>query len=205
VRRIRGILRIFSIFRSSRLDFRSEQSVHPRDFEESPSLRLTHEESAHGDEYRSSELEKLLSKIPDLSVEILRRVWSERLNTEPPAIRSPDLLGRLLAYQLQEKEFGGLDRVTERVLARIYLSTEGGSDYAPRILTQISLGAEIVRIWKEETHKVIVVDGGFLYRGQHYRSLSVIARKITGTRWSGPRFFGLEKRPSPVRGEVNAR
>lgn len=93
--------------------------------------------------------------------------------------------------------------MTERVLAKIYLSTEGGSEYTPSILTQIRPGVEIVRVWKEETHRVVVVEGGFLYRGDHYRSLSVIARKITGTRWSGPRFFGLEKRPGAASDNVD--
>jgi len=161
------------------------------------------EKSQTSNEYRSAELEKLLSTMPGLPVEALRDIWNERLKTKPPPIRSSDVLGRLLAYQLQEKEFGGLDRVTERVLAKIYLSTEGGSEYTPSILTQIRPGVEIVRVWKEETHRVVVVEGGFLYRGDHYRSLSVIARKITGTRWSGPRFFGLEKRPGAASDNVD--
>jgi Protein of unknown function (DUF2924) len=142
------------------------------------------------------ELEAFLASLPELSLDNLRRAWSERLKTPPPALRSVGLLRQLLAWQLQEREFGGLDNSTERILAKAAGTIESSGPYEPRPALQLSPGVEITREWKGVMHKVVVNDEGFLYLDKQYGSLSEVARFITGTRWSGPRFFGLEQKPS---------
>jgi Protein of unknown function (DUF2924) len=145
-------------------------------------------------DFDSPELETFIESLSSLSLADLRRAWSERLKTPPPPLRSAELLRQLLAWQLQERAFGGLDSSTERVLARISDVIQNGGSCEPALALQLSSGVEITREWKRVMHKVVVNDGGFLYLGNQYGSLSEVARFITGTRWSGPRFFGLERK-----------
>jgi len=95
-----------------------------------------------------------------------------------------------IAYKLQEQAFGTLKASTRRLLARI-----AGDASARRPLTapsrKPSSGTVLLREWHGVTHRVTVLDDGVLFRGKHYRSLSHVAREITGSRWSGPLFFGL--------------
>jgi hypothetical protein len=104
---------------------------------------------------------------------------------------SRELLLRAVAYRIQEKAFGGLSAATKRKLAAI--SPAGAK--APRRVRKerhAKPGTRFLREWKGRTHEVVALeDGRFAYKGTVYRSLSVIAREITGTRWSGPTFFGL--------------
>ena len=97
------------------------------------------------------------------------------------------LLARLLAWRIQVDAFGGLDKVTIRLL---------NSDSAEKPRPLLSSGMRVARDWQGRRHEVDVVDEGFRYAGSTYRSLSQIAREITGTRWNGLRFFGLrDKKP----------
>ena len=107
----------------------------------------------------------------------------------PPAAFTPDLLARGIAWRLQEKALGGLSPQANRLLA-------AGKEAAPRRqrpLARVSLrpGNRLVCRWRGRTYVVEVTDAGPVYDGECFTSLSVIARKITGTRWSGPKFFGL--------------
>jgi len=145
-------------------------------------------------DFDSPELEAFIASLSDLGLSNLRDAWRTRLKSTPPPLRSADILRQLLAWQLQEREFGGLDKTTERILARVSGAIRYGGSYEPGPTLQLSSGVEITREWKGVVHKVTVNDEGFLYLGKQYRSLSEIARFITGTRWSGPRFFGLEKK-----------
>ena len=110
----------------------------------------------------------------------------------------PDLLFRTLAYQLQVKAFGGLDRATERLLDRLAEADDPTAVLASLRRRRMKPGTELIRQWGGTAHRVVVTEGGFAYAGQSYTSLSEIARLITGTNWNGPRFFGLrqQKRPS---------
>ena len=97
-----------------------------------------------------------------------------------------------LAYKIQERAHGGLGPRTRAELRRIARGLERPPGSAePRTQRRIKPGTRLVRQWRGETHEVAVGESGFEYRGTDYRSLSEIARKITGTRWSGPAFFGL--------------
>ena len=106
---------------------------------------------------------------------------------------SRDLLIRALANQLQERADGGASRALRRRLQTLAEEFErGGASFDPGIVPRTS--TTLVRQWRGHAHTVLVREDGFEYEGQRYRSLTVIAERITGAHWSGPRFFGLTKR-----------
>jgi hypothetical protein len=98
---------------------------------------------------------------------------------------------RAIAYRVQELRYGGLSKVTNRKLAALVRAWRSDEEIAPESAPRISAGARLVREWNGRTHTVTVEEEGFTYVGRNYRSLTAIAREITGARWSGPRFFGL--------------
>lgn len=116
------------------------------------------------------------------SLQELRAEWERRYGAAPE-LRSADLLRQILSWRIQTAADGGLDRTTRRMLK--------GEPAGPE--TFLSSGTVITREWKGEEHNVEIVDDGYLYGGRRWSSLSKIARHITGTRWNGPRFFGLRK------------
>jgi hypothetical protein len=135
-----------------------------------------------------------LARLSGLSLPKLRTAWTERLGSTPPAIRSSGLVLRMLAWQIQERTFGSLDATTRRTLNNIATAIERDGDYEPKTRRDLSPGIDLTREWKGVVYKVTVTDEGFILSDKRYRSLSEVARAITGTRWSGPRFFGLEKK-----------
>lgn len=132
----------------------------------------------------------------------LRAEW-RRLYRERAPEFSPDLLVRGIAWRLQEKQYGGLAPAVERELVR--LAGQGGMSSQLSTPPSVSLrpGTRLVRSWNGETYSVLVTDDGYRMRDQTYASLSSIAQAITGTKWSGPRFFGL-KGTAPTKGERDA-
>jgi hypothetical protein len=138
-------------------------------------------------------LQRVNLSIP-LPISELRKAWKTEFAGDPPPIRSRAILCRLLASQLQSDAIGGLDKVTERALTKIGDALQRNASYEPKIRSGFPPGVIFSREWKGVVHRVTVAAEGFDYRGKKYRSLSDIARTITGTRWSGPRFFGLEQR-----------
>ena len=119
---------------------------------------------------------------PLSGLEALRAEW-RRLYGPPPEVRSVELLSLMLAWRQQAAQEGGLDAATRRLLRRPLASG------AARIALT---GSRLIREWQGERHEVTVQGrDGYLYRGETFRSLSEVARRITGTRWNGPRFFGL--------------
>jgi hypothetical protein len=104
----------------------------------------------------------------------------------PPAF-SKDLLARAICYRLQEQTFGGLSASTDRLLRSL---VKPGAE-PPR---QVKVGSVLIREHQGVVHEVLVVPGGFCWRGKTYDSLSTIAKTITGTGWNGPRFFGLRSK-----------
>jgi hypothetical protein len=138
----------------------------------------------------AANLDAQLVNLGAMSVEQLRAVWTDAFDSPPPGSFSKDLLARAVAYRLQEEAFGGLNASTARLLRT--MSKVGAEP--PR---EVKVGSVIVREHKGVLHEVLVVPGGFSWRGETYDSLSAIARKITGVSWNGPRFFGLRsKEPS---------
>ena len=140
-----------------------------------------------------TDMAKEIASLLDSETGELRAEWRDIHRAEPPAGISRDLLIRAIAYHIQEDEQGGLDRRTKgklRTLART-LGNEVGGSADPAL--SLKPGARLVREWNGRTYCVIALEEGFDFKGRRYRSLSQIAREITGTRWSGPRFFGLMK------------
>ena len=116
-----------------------------------------------------------------------------RGHTGPPLGLSRDLIIRGRADKLQERAHGGPSRALQRRLQTLAGELEKGArSFDPGMV--LKTGASLVRQWRGHTHTVLVREDGFEYEGQRYRSLSVIAEQITGAHWSGPRFFGVNKR-----------
>ena len=140
---------------------------------------------------------------PALTVEGLetariREQWTAVTGSPPPRYASRMLLSRMLADRLQTNAHGGVSARLKRRLLAIAAAARSKGDIKParqrRCLTR---GTTLVRDWKGTRHQVLVTISGFTYDQQTYRSLSEIARKITGTRWSGPAFFGLTRASKP--------
>ena len=139
-----------------------------------------------------AEVERQIAELVDLSTQELRVGWGQLHRNGPPPGLSRDLLIRGLVHQLQERTYGGVSRALQRRLRTLSVEFESASCSASRIV--LKTGTTLVRQWRGRAHIVLVRENGFEYEGQHYRSLTVIAEKITGAHWSGPRFFGLTRR-----------
>jgi hypothetical protein len=146
----------------------------------------------------AARLEDEIASLGDLSRQELAERWQVHFKTQPPkGVRRP-LMVRALAYRLQAKRWGGLRRDTAQRL-RAIASGDGtaGPARPSKPIADLKPGTRLYREWNGKTHVVEVADKGVLWNGQRYRSLSAVARAITGARWSGPRFFGLKgARPS---------
>ena len=137
-----------------------------------------------------------------LSRDELRALWAKELGEQPPATLGRDVLALGISYTRQERHQGGfskpfareLDRLLDRVL-------RGDRTEMPTALTTAlpRRGTILAREWQGATHHVTVADDGFLWNGRTYRSLSSIARAITGTNWNGPRFFGMREMNGKMR------
>ena len=139
-------------------------------------------------------LDKALAALAAMSLAQLRETWSEIGSDPAPAVPTP-LLRRLLAQRLQEKRYGRLPLLVVRELDRV--TAERGCDLLPvplRKKVPLTPGTRLIREWNGRTIAVEVGEGGFFWDERYYRSLSVIAREVTGAHWSGPRFFGLTRR-----------
>lgn len=131
-----------------------------------------------------------LAALPDLPLDHLKERW-ETLYVNPPPVRlGRALMIRAIAYRLQEQAYAGQKTVIRRRLMRVAEEIRvGKSPSAPMTLKP---GIRLLREWQGVTHEVIVLDAGVQYQGKAWASLSAVAREITGTRWSGPLFFGLK-------------
>jgi hypothetical protein len=127
----------------------------------------------------------------------LRIEWQRVYGTAPNKGLGPSLMRRGIAYRLQEQIHSGLTPETLRTLVRLaeQLSKSGDLDVERQL--SLKTGTRLVREWHGRTCHVTVLESSFLYEDQQYASLSQIARVITGTKWSGPRFFGLRQRAEP--------
>ena len=134
--------------------------------------------------------------LDDASRDELRCEWRRLYRSEPPRI-SRDLLIRGVGYRLQEIQHGGLGKSTRRKLKTLAKMFRATGRVAPDLGLSLKPGARLVREWHGRTHTVTVTEDGFDYAGMSYASLTMVAKKITGARWSGPRFFGLVRVGSP--------
>jgi len=136
-------------------------------------------------------LTERIAKLQTLDTPALRTLWGEAFGGPPPKPMRRDLLLRAIAYHVQEQAQGGLRPATLRRLIRA--AQDLGSERRPVTAPlTIKPGTRLLREWHGVTHEVMVLEEGVRYRGQTWRSLSAVAREITGAHWSGPLFFGLK-------------
>jgi len=143
-------------------------------------------------------IREALTRLPTCNRAELTAEWLRLYRTKPPAQIGRNLLMAAVAYRLQEQILGGLQPELRRQLRAIAGQARHGGEpalAAPRLKP----GTKLLRDWQGHTHEVLVGENGFLWQQAQYRSLSQIARAITGTRWSGPVFFGLKSRTTSVR------
>ncbi len=148
-------------------------------------------------------VENELTQLSGFSISVLRKRWRSLFPAEPSPAFGPDLLRRSIAQKLQENAYGKLSSSAQRELNRIVASLERNPAGRIELPQRIKPGAALVRDWKGKSHHVTVLDKGFTYEQRTYPSLSEIAREITGTRWNGPRFFGL--RPTDAVNNVESK
>jgi Protein of unknown function (DUF2924) len=144
---------------------------------------------------RGSDVTDRLAQLQTLDLSGIRQEWRRLHRAEPPHL-SRDLMMRALAYRIQEIAFGGLSKATLRRLAGLAAEFESDGRIATLAQPRLKPGARLVREWHGRTHAVVVTEEGFEFEGKLYRSLTGIAREITGAAWSGPRFFGLPRAAS---------
>lgn len=130
-----------------------------------------------------------LERLATMPADELRSEWARRHAAPAPNL-SPDLLRLGMAYRLQEQKLGGLSRSTRSLLRQMAAQGSAG-DAAKPVPRNLTSGTRLVRDWHGVGHTVTVLDNGFEYDGKQWKSLTAIARAITGTHWNGPRFFGL--------------
>lgn len=138
-------------------------------------------------------LDERLAGITRLDMPALRAAWEHQFGRPPPMSLSRRFLELAASYHVQAKVYGGLKPALRRRLLQAATSqSKPGTDAPARKRSaKLAPGSRLVRDWQGRSHSVEVAEDGFLYAGRRYRSLSEIARTITGARWSGPRFFGL--------------
>ncbi len=138
---------------------------------------------------KEHEVARKIAGLAELNRENLITRWRAAYGAPPPRKLSRALMEKALAYEIQCRAFGGLSGAAKRALRAVAASKDGST--GPRLLNP---GARLVREWNGTVHEVDVSGDGYVWQDQRYRSLTAIARAITGTKWSGPRFFGLSGR-----------
>ena len=158
--------------------------------------------SAGGRDYINAEV----AQLRDLGLDALRGRWKLEFRREAPSHLQRHLLFSMLAYRLQAEVLGDLGAEMERYLARLERASSLAAA-APLMQAfeqrqrKLAPGTVLTREWNGQHHRVMVLDDGFAWDGRSYRSLSEIAKTITGTKWNGPRFFGLRDRKQPEAAE----
>src|ERR1035437_10797776 len=135
-----------------------------------------------------------ISALPALNKAQLLLLWRENFSKAPPPKLRKELMVPILAYRIQEKEYGGLSHSARKRLREIAKSIASEKRPKEELQPGSDQGTRLLRSWHGEVHEVMVTDSGFVYRGTTFSSLSKIAREITGTQWSGPLFFGTRKK-----------
>ena len=151
-----------------------------------------------------TDIAKEIAGLDKMKTHELRERWRRIHRAEPPPKISRDLLIRASAYQIQEEEFCGLSRTAKRRLHSLAQKMRSDGSATFDLAPSLKSGARLIREWRGRTYSVIALEDGFDFEGRRYPSLSKIAREITGTRWSGPRFFGLGGGGKPIAGGAGA-
>jgi hypothetical protein len=140
-------------------------------------------------------LEAVIARLPDLGLDELRLRWKAFFGHPAPKSLRRNFLARAVAYQMQVEAYGGLSETTKRRLREIAVAVRRGDANAAGLGSQTRPGTQMFRQWKDKTHTVTALNDGFEWNGQAYKSLSAIAKAITGTNWNGFAFFGIKRAP----------
>lgn len=143
-----------------------------------------------------------LAKLPKLSKSELCKLWERLFETAPPPRIRSSLMISILAYRLQEETLRSLKSTARNRLRQLAEAFKADRRCTAFSATCLKAGTRLVREWRDQVHLVNVDDYGYEYQGVRYTSLSKIARQITGTRWSGPAFFGLKNEQAGQRKEI---
>lgn len=135
-----------------------------------------------------------IASLPAMSNKELLTLWNSHFEQPPPPRLRRKLLISVLAYRIQEREHGGLSNSARQNLKQIAKGLRSEKPSQVSVQSNLNGGTRLIRSWKGEVHEVSVQGDGYEYRGRQFGSLSEIAREITGTRWSGPLFFGTKKK-----------
>ncbi len=135
-----------------------------------------------------------LTTLETMDYGTLQSAWRRLYRAQPPPRVARGLLMLGVGWKIQERAYGGLSASMKRRVNDLAKIIEEDGDMGRDRVVQLRPGATLIREWHGKTHEVRVLEDGFKWRGELWRSLSQIAREITGTRWSGPRFFGLQRR-----------
>src|SRR5882724_6584774 len=138
-------------------------------------------------------LEAEIARLPDLGHDELRRRWKLLFGRPAPKSLRRKFMARAVAYQMQVAAYGGLSAATKRRLREIAMAISNGDRTGAFSGVQIKPGTQLIRQWQNTTHTVMVLDEGFALDGRTYKSLSAIAKAITGTHWNGYAFFGIKR------------
>jgi hypothetical protein len=143
-------------------------------------------------------LEAELARLRDLGLPELRAVWQKRYGTPAPKTLRRKILILSIAWRIQADVLGGLKPATRKYLRQVAAATRAGTKVTSFSSVRIKPGTKLIRVWQDRTHTVTALDSGFDWQGRRYRSLSHIARTITGTRWNGLVFFGVKPKTSDL-------
>ena len=144
-----------------------------------------------------------LKVLETMSYPELRAEWRRLFRALPPKRVARELVLLGVAWKVQEQALGGLGAAMKRSLAGLTETLKRDGDVKRNRVVQLKPGAKLLREWHGKTHTVLVLDEGFEWRGKRWRSLTTIAKAISGAHWSGPRFFGLTGRAMRVAKEVS--
>jgi hypothetical protein len=166
-------------------------------------------ERRNGRTSTQSSIEDEIAHLRGLNLKGLRSRWQGVFQRPAPAHLTQHLLFAVIAYRLQVDCFGGLDHATRQMLDEI-ATKEAGPALSARLASfdqkraKLTPGTVLVREWDRQSQRVMVLADGFAWNGQTYDSLSKVALAITGTRWNGPRFFGLRDKDDRLRMEAQS-
>lgn len=152
---------------------------------------------------KQKDLAQEIAALKNLDYAELHTMWSRLFRYRAPKKFARDHLELGIAWKLQAQTSGGLNSATRRRLDEHARTLTTKSDLTQKRTTVLKPGARLLREWAGESHEVLVTEKGFVWRGKTWKSLSIIAREITGARWSGPRFFGL-RTPAKQNGDIDA-
>ncbi len=138
-------------------------------------------------------LEAEIARLPDLGHDELRKRWKLLFGRPAPKSLRRKFMARAVAYQMQVAAYGGLSAATKRRLREIAMAISNGDRTGVFSGVQIKPGTQLVRQWQKTTHTVMVLDEGFALDGRTYKSLSAVAKAVTGTNWNGYAFFGIKR------------